>query len=174
VCFRIIPTNSIASVQLKGASLEMPHAPLPFAAVDAEYNTLPGETEAGTAGTQPCRGMTWWAHRADAERCESLSCRTPHRPEWSWDDRPPCLENPCLEGTEPTLQKNYGSRLHQLRTTSVMTFRPLLCSSLCAGLGEPARPASGKKSFVTGADIEYACQFSYNPSPRKFRHVNPS
>ena len=27
--------------------------------------SLPGETEAGTAGTQPCRGIAWWAHRDD-------------------------------------------------------------------------------------------------------------
>jgi hypothetical protein len=27
--------------------------------------TLPGETEAGSAGKQPCRGITWWAHRND-------------------------------------------------------------------------------------------------------------
>jgi hypothetical protein len=27
--------------------------------------TLPGETEAGSAGMQPCRGITWWAHRDD-------------------------------------------------------------------------------------------------------------
>jgi hypothetical protein len=26
---------------------------------------LLGETEAGSAGTQPCRGITWWAHRDD-------------------------------------------------------------------------------------------------------------
>lgn len=26
---------------------------------------LPGETEAGSAGMQPCRGITWWAHRDD-------------------------------------------------------------------------------------------------------------
>jgi hypothetical protein len=30
---------------------------------------LPGETEAGTAGTQPRRGIAWWAHRDD-ERAE--------------------------------------------------------------------------------------------------------
>src|SRR4029077_16695116 len=24
---------------------------------------LPGETETGCAGTQPCRGIAWWAHR---------------------------------------------------------------------------------------------------------------
>jgi hypothetical protein len=26
---------------------------------------LPGETEAGTAGMQPCRGISRWAHRDD-------------------------------------------------------------------------------------------------------------
>jgi hypothetical protein len=29
--------------------------------------TLPGETEAGSAGTQPCRGIAWRAHRDDAD-----------------------------------------------------------------------------------------------------------
>jgi hypothetical protein len=24
---------------------------------------LPGETEAGSAGTQPCRGIAWWSYR---------------------------------------------------------------------------------------------------------------
>jgi hypothetical protein len=27
--------------------------------------TVPGETEAGSAGKQPCRGIAWWAHRDD-------------------------------------------------------------------------------------------------------------
>ena len=26
---------------------------------------LPGQTEAGSAGMQPCRGIAWWAHRDD-------------------------------------------------------------------------------------------------------------
>jgi len=33
--------------------------------------TLPGETEAGSAGMQPCRGIAWWAHRDDVERGSS-------------------------------------------------------------------------------------------------------
>jgi hypothetical protein len=33
---------------------------------------LPGETEAGSAGMQPCRGIAWWAHRNDdRERASS-------------------------------------------------------------------------------------------------------
>jgi hypothetical protein len=31
---------------------------------------LPGETEAGTAGTQPCRGIARWAHRDDEQGAE--------------------------------------------------------------------------------------------------------
>jgi hypothetical protein len=27
--------------------------------------TLPGETEVGNAGMQPCRGIAWWAHPDD-------------------------------------------------------------------------------------------------------------
>jgi hypothetical protein len=35
---------------------------------------LPGETEAGSAGTQPCRGIAWRAHRDDrGERGSRLS-----------------------------------------------------------------------------------------------------
>ena len=34
---------------------------------------LPGETEAGTAGTQPCRGIARWAHRDDARGVRTRS-----------------------------------------------------------------------------------------------------
>jgi len=54
--------------------------------------TLPGETEAGTAGTQPCRGITRRAHRADAQQRGSQSSRAVDCEEKPSDDRPPCLE----------------------------------------------------------------------------------
>src|SRR6266516_653042 len=38
--------------------------------------TLPGETEAGSAGKEPCRGITWWAHRHDDRSVEGLSLRS--------------------------------------------------------------------------------------------------
>ena len=38
---------------------------------------LPGETEAGTAGTQPCRGISRWAHRDDERGRESSFLRRP-------------------------------------------------------------------------------------------------
>jgi hypothetical protein len=60
---------------------------------------LPGETEAGTAGTQPCRGIVRWAHRADAQQRGSFSplalCTEQKQ---SSDDRPPYLENPRPKG----------------------------------------------------------------------------
>ena len=51
---------------------------------------LPGETEAGTAGTQPCRGIVRWAHRDDEQgREDSFLRRQPPS-----DRKTPCLENP--------------------------------------------------------------------------------
>jgi len=38
---------------------------------------VPGETEAGSAGTQPCRGIAWWAHRDDADERGSQLSRSP-------------------------------------------------------------------------------------------------
>src|ERR1039457_1064129 len=57
---------------------------------------LPGETEAGSAGTQPCRGIAWRAHRDDERSAEAKSPRSsknPHR-----IGRPRCLENPRPKG----------------------------------------------------------------------------
>src|SRR5438874_13390763 len=38
--------------------------------------TLPGETEAGSAGRQPCRGIAWWAHRDDDRSAEAALLRS--------------------------------------------------------------------------------------------------
>ena len=56
--------------------------------------TLPGETEAGSAGMQPGRGIAWRAHRDDVERGSSPFALFPktHR-----IGRPLCLENPRPE-----------------------------------------------------------------------------
>jgi hypothetical protein len=39
---------------------------------------LPGETEAGSAGMQPCRGIIWRAHRTDVQQRGSQSSRAVH------------------------------------------------------------------------------------------------
>src|ERR1700730_5294533 len=75
---------------------------------------LPGETEAGCAGRQPCRGITGRAHRADVQQRGKLTlsrCTLATRRSSS-DDRPSCLENPRPEGAEPTLTENVASPLH--------------------------------------------------------------
>jgi hypothetical protein len=41
--------------------------------------TVPGETEAGSAGMQPCRGITWWAHRDDDRSAEAPLLRSPKK-----------------------------------------------------------------------------------------------
>ena len=40
--------------------------------------TLPDETEAGTAGTQPFRGIARWAHRDDEQCHEDSFLRRPN------------------------------------------------------------------------------------------------
>src|ERR1035441_1587448 len=72
--------------------------------------TLPGETEAGSAGMHPCRGIAWWAHRDDvAGRGSSPFALYPktHR-----IGRPLCLENPRPEGAEYSLTESATSPLH--------------------------------------------------------------
>jgi len=39
---------------------------------------LPGETAAGTAGTQPCRGISRWAHQDDERGREDSSLPPPN------------------------------------------------------------------------------------------------
>ena len=53
--------------------------------------TLPGETEAGSAGDAPCRGIAWRAHRDDVSAVvyRSRFPKKTHR-----IGRPLCLENP--------------------------------------------------------------------------------
>jgi hypothetical protein len=62
--------------------------------------TLPGETEAGSAGMQPGQGIAWRAHRDDVERGSLTFALLPktHR-----IGRPLCLENPRPEGAEHLL-----------------------------------------------------------------------
>src|SRR5439155_6947503 len=37
---------------------------------------VPGETEAGSAGRQPGRGIAWWAHRDDDRSAEAALLRS--------------------------------------------------------------------------------------------------
>ncbi len=57
--------------------------------------TLPSETEAGSAGMQPGRGITWRAHRDDVGRGSSPFASFPKKHRIG---RPLCLKNPRPEG----------------------------------------------------------------------------
>src|SRR5712671_1584635 len=81
--------------------------------------TLPSETEAGSAGMQPCRGIAWWAHRDDVtERGSSPFALFPkiHR-----IGRPLCLENPRPEGAECLLTESGPSPFHAEPTQRLLT-----------------------------------------------------
>src|SRR5436190_3622791 len=71
---------------------------------------LPGETEAGSAGMQPCRGIAWWAHRNDVAGRESSSFAL--FPKTHRIGRPLCLENPRPKGAECSLTESASSPFH--------------------------------------------------------------
>src|ERR1039458_4670590 len=106
--------------------------------------TLPGETEAGSAGMQPCRGITWWAHRDDVGRGGSPFAPFPktHR-----IGRPLCLENPRPEGAEYLLAESAPAPFHaepgQLRMPLATSFSPLWSATvpvLLSGSSDGAPP----------------------------------
>ena len=77
------PTTTTAPQQQSGCDLwtgKRSHSKL----------SAPGEAEAGSAGTQPCRGIAWWAHRHDENGGMRFGPRVPRLT--SSDDRPPCLK----------------------------------------------------------------------------------
>jgi len=70
---------------------------------------FPGETEAGSAGMQPCRGIAWWAHRDDDRRRGNQFLALPSPIIGSKD--PDALKIPARRA-EFTLTENASSPLH--------------------------------------------------------------
>jgi hypothetical protein len=58
--------------------------------------TEPGETEAGSAGKQPCPGIAWWAHRNDEAGARGRCSVPPPNPIGSKD--PHALKLPAPKG----------------------------------------------------------------------------
>jgi hypothetical protein len=88
--------------------------------------TSPGETEAGSAGLQPCPGIAQRAHRDDdRQRRNGLLALLPthHRIE-----KPQCLENPRPKGRMLTngerLLSSSGSPSHDCLPLSDVGVRP--------------------------------------------------
>ena len=70
---------------------------------------LPGETEAGTAGMQPCRGIAWRAHRDDDRSAEVSLSRSSKNHIGSVD--PDALKIPARRA-ECSLTENARSPFH--------------------------------------------------------------
>jgi hypothetical protein len=70
---------------------------------------LPGETEAGSAGMQPCRGIPWWAHRDDDRERGNKLLALPSPIIESKD--PDALKIPARRA-EFTLTENASSPVH--------------------------------------------------------------
>ena len=96
---------------------------------------LPGETEAGTAGTQPCRGISRWAHRDDERRREVSFLRRPnlHRIE-----RPHALKIPARRA-EYSLTENVASPFQaeprQTKVAELLSCEGTLGNNVEAGRG---------------------------------------
>jgi len=72
--------------------------------------TLPGETEAGSAGMQPCRGITWWAHRDDDRSAEPSRPRSSNNHIGSVD--PDALKIPAPKGRNTNQQWDASPPFH--------------------------------------------------------------
>ncbi len=82
---------------------------------------LPGETEAGTAGMQPCRGIAWWAHRDDDRQRENQFLAV--LPILIGSKDPHTLKIPAPAGAEPSLTENVASPFHAEPGHPEMTLR---------------------------------------------------
>src|SRR5713101_10138879 len=71
--------------------------------------TVPGQTEAGSAGMQPCRGITWRAHRDDDRSAEVPLPRSSKKHIGSVD--PDALKIPARRA-ECSLTENAHSPFH--------------------------------------------------------------
>lgn len=71
--------------------------------------TLPGETEASSAGKQLCQGITWWAHRDDDGSVEFSLLRSSKNPIGSVD--PDALKIPARRA-ESTLTEDARLPFH--------------------------------------------------------------
>ncbi len=69
---------------------------------------LPGETEAGTAGTQPCRGISRWPHRDDERGREEREDSSLRRPTSIGSKDPHALKIPARRA-EYSLTENVAS-----------------------------------------------------------------
>jgi hypothetical protein len=70
---------------------------------------LPGQTEAGSAGMQPCRGIAWWAHRDDDWKRENQPLAL--LPTIIGSKDPDALKIPARRA-ESTLTENAPSPFH--------------------------------------------------------------
>jgi hypothetical protein len=66
--------------------------------------SLLGEAEAGSAGTQPCRGIAWWAHRYDENEARSADFAPRLAAHRTID--PHASENPGGLGAGPQIKKS--------------------------------------------------------------------
>ena len=115
-----------AGLQAGRSACEAEKTPAAGRREDGVTMTLPGETEAGSAGMQPCRGIAWWAHRDDVAWARKFAFRA--LPKTHRIGRPLCLENPRPEGAEYSLTESASLHFTLNRHTSAFSHGKAVCS----------------------------------------------
>src|SRR5712692_10619365 len=115
--------------------------------------TLPSETEAGSAGMQPCRGIAWWAHRDDGAQRENHPLALPLKITLHRIERPPCLENPNRPWAQCSQPQNAFSLHFPLNQNSLrlaaMRGRLSTCGRLLIGPRLGSRHVGGRLTILT-------------------------
>jgi len=109
--------------------------------------SVPGEAEAGSAGTQPCRGIAWWAHRDDENEARSFSSAPRVLSHRTID--PHALENPGGLGAGPQIKKSqqYLVGFLRRRVSGVEGWRGRKSSNAPHAVDRPIRRSSPISDF---------------------------
>src|SRR5438445_13819788 len=121
---------------------------------------LPGETEAGSAGTQPCRGISRRAHRDDERGVRARSCA----PNLHRIERPHALKIPARRA-EYSLTENVASPFQaEPRQSFLICMRaPIISSDIPSAKisfsGSALRLKNGSTTMdVSGVVVANACR----------------
>lgn len=134
--------------------------------------SVPGEAEAGSAGTQPRRGIARWAHRNDekgARSCDFALHRRSHR-----TIDPHASENPGGLGAGPQVKRSRQYLVVFLRrcVSTVEQWRGRESSKVPHATGRPDRRSSSisdfkRQKFSVAVFRTFMAGVSHPPQPQK-------
>ena len=134
--------------------------------------SVPGEAEAGSAGTQPCRGIAWWAHRYDENEARSDDFAPRLQSHRTID--PHASENPGGLGAGPQIKRSQQYLVGFLRrcVSTVEQWRGRESSKVPHAMGRPDRRSSSisdfkRQKFSVTVLRTFVAGVSHPPQPQK-------